>query len=101
MQFLERRADHPVEIAAARVQEAAIGRLVHEPVAEAVLGGRPAALFDDEVEPLELRERWAQSLRRHELLQQAAPNVRPTTEASAATSRVSGASRARRAWSTS
>ena len=52
------------------LQQAAVRDLLHEAVAEAVLGRGPAALLDDEVEPLQLRERRHDLLARQEPLQQ-------------------------------
>ena len=70
MELLERLADDAVELAPARLDEARVRDLLHEPVAEAVLGRGAAPLLDDEVEPLQLGERRAQRLGGHDLLEQ-------------------------------
>ena len=59
-----------MQVAPALVEQARVRRFAHEAVTEAVLGRRPAPLLDDEVEPLQLRERGTQLLRRDEPLEQ-------------------------------
>ena len=59
-----------MQVAAALVEQARVRRFADEAVPEAVLGRRPPPLFDDEVEPLQLRERGAQLLGRDEPFQQ-------------------------------
>ena len=69
-QFLERRADDPVQVLPPLFEQARVRGLADEPVTEAVLRRRPAPLLDDEVEPLQLRERRTQVLGRDEPLEQ-------------------------------
>ena len=62
---------HPqVELAPAGLDEASVGGLLHEPVAEAVLGRGSAPLLDHELEPLELGEGRQQPRAREEPLEQ-------------------------------
>ena len=69
-QLLERRADDAVQVSPALVEQARVRRFAHEAVTEAVLRRRPTPLLDDEVEPLQLRERRTQQLGRDEPLEQ-------------------------------
>ena len=56
----ERLADPQVELAPAGLDERPVGDLLHESVAEPVLGRGSAPLLDHELEPLELGERRPQ-----------------------------------------
>ena len=67
---LQRLADALVQLAALRVDQAGVGDLLHQAVAKAVLRVRAAALLDDEVETLELRERLHQLVAGNEPLEE-------------------------------
>ncbi len=77
--LLQRLADALVELLARRLDEARVGDLLDEPVAEAVLGIRAAAHLHDQVEPLQLGERRLELLARHELLEERKPE-RPSDD---------------------
>ena len=61
-ELLERPADAAVKRLAVGLGQAGIGRLLHEPVPEAVLGIGPPPLLEDQLEPLQLRERAGERL---------------------------------------
>ncbi len=67
---LERLADAAVEAAPGRLEQARIRHLLHQPVAEAVLRGGPAAHLHDQVEPHQIRQRRHDLLARQEPLEQ-------------------------------
>ena len=73
MELLERSADDAVQLPTARLDQTAVCDLLDEPMAEAVLRRRSAALLDDEVEPLQLGERRSELRLRDELLEQRHP----------------------------
>ena len=75
--LLERLAHALVQLAALRVDEARVGDLLDEAVAEAVLGVRPAALLDDQVEPLQVGQCLHELVAVHEPLQQRQPERPP------------------------
>ena len=56
------RADTAVERLAVGLGQARIGRLLHQPVPEPVLGVGAPPLLDDQLQPLELRKRAGQRL---------------------------------------
>ncbi len=57
IELLQGLPDCEVELSPLRLDQARIGDLLHEAVAEAILGLGTPPLLDDEVEALELRER--------------------------------------------
>ena len=67
---LDRLADAPVQAAPGRLEQAVVGHLLHEAVTEPVLGRRPAADLDDQVEAHQVGERGHDLLVREELLEQ-------------------------------
>ncbi len=62
IELLQGLPDSEVELSPLRLDQARIGDLLHEAVAEAILGRGTPPLLDDEVEALELRERRQQLL---------------------------------------
>ncbi len=73
----QRLGDAQVEPAAASLRKRPVRGLLHKPVTEAVLGPRPGALLDDELKPLQLRERRRQPCLRQQALQQRQPERAP------------------------
>ena len=74
---LERLADAPVEAAPRGLEQAAVGHLLHEAVAEAVLRGGPAADLHDQVEPHQLGQRRHDLLARQHALEQRQAEAAP------------------------
>ena len=68
--LLNRLADGTVHLPSLAVQERPIRHLLHQSVAKAILWCRAAALFDDEIEPLEFGKRVDRLLSRDDLLEQ-------------------------------
>src|SRR5262245_37992347 len=73
MDALERFADRAMDRAPAGLEQRAVRDLLHEPVAEAVLGRGSASLLDHELKPLELGQGREQANLREDALEQREP----------------------------
>ena len=74
---LDGLADPPVQAAPGRLEQAVVGHLLHEAVAEAVLRRRSPADLDDEVEPHQVGERGNELIVRQQALEQRQPEASP------------------------